>query len=193
MRNVILAMITTLNGRLDKPHEWVSSVSGELDIAFNQVYDTFDTMLIGNMTYAEMAGYWPTAENDESGPEINRRIAVKMNAYKKYVFTSAAEKQTLAWNNAEQVLAHSDDDIIQFITALKAQSGKDIYLAGGARMAQTLIRLGLVDEYRLHVYPVVSAGLTWSEALKDKRDLELSSSTVYDKSVVGLHYKPKTS
>lgn len=191
MRKVVLVMITTLNGRLDKPYEWVSTVSSEVDIEFNRAYDTFDTMLVGNTSYAEMAAYWPGAETDESVTEINRRIAGKLNRYKKYVFTSAAEKQPLAWHNAEQVLVHNDDDITRFIANLKAEHGKDIYLAGGARLAQTLARLGLIDEYRLFVYPVISAGITWHEQIADQHALELISTTTYDKSVVEMYYRPK--
>ncbi len=191
MRKVVLAMISTLNGRLDKPHEWVSSVSIEVDIEFNQAYSLFDTILIGNNTYAEMAGYWPGAETRDDMSDANKSLAVKMNAYNKFVFTGKSEKQTLAWNNAEQLCVQSDSDIIQFIANLKLQSGGDIHLAGGAILARTFARLGLIDEYRFYVYPVVSAGVTWHEQITDKLELERISSTPYDGGVVGLYYKAK--
>ncbi len=191
MRKVVLAMITTLNGRLDKPHEWVTSISGELDIEFNRFYGTFDTMLVGNRTYADMAAYWPSAETDPATSELNRQMATKLNSYQKYVFTRADEKQTLSWNKAEQIFAQSDDDIRQFVAALKSRAGSDIYLAGGAWLAQTFTRLGLIDEYRLFVYPIFSKGSSWFDQLQDNRNLELISTTTYDNTVVGLHYKPK--
>lgn len=193
MRKVVLQMMTTLNGRLDDPDAWVSGISDDLYAEINRVYTTFDTVLVGQTTYEEMVAYWPGAETEEGGSEITKSMARKMNTYKKYVFSKGHEKKTLAWNNAEQVLAHSDDDIIKFINELKAQPGGDIHLAGGARLAQTIIRLGLVDEYHFFVYPVVSAGAAWFDKIEDKRDMDLLSATAYENGIVGLYYKPKNS
>lgn len=192
MRKVVLQMITTLNGRLDRPDQWVTRTSDQLDSDFNQVCENFDTVLLGHKTYEEMAGYWPAAETDTSMSESNKSIGHKLNTYKKYVFSKGSEQKPLAWNNAELILAHSDTDITNFIHNLKAQPGKDIHLAGGAHLAQSLIGLGLVDEFHFFVYPVVSEGLSWFDRLKDKLDLELLSTTPYEHGIVGLNYQSKT-
>jgi dihydrofolate reductase len=65
-------------------------------------------------------------------------------------------------------------------------------LTGGAGLVHSFIRLGLVDEYRLFAYPVVSAGKTWYDAFSDKQNLKLIQSTVYSCGVVGLFYRPET-
>lgn len=119
-------------------------------------------------------------------------MARKMNSYKKYVFTGASERSALEWNNAEQVLAESDEDIVTFVTDLKQQPGDDIHLAGGARLAQTLVRLGLVDQYHLVVHPVVSAGSSWFDEIKWRRGMELLSATAYSNGVVGLYYQAES-
>jgi dihydrofolate reductase len=191
MRNVVLQMMTSLNGRLDEPDAWVPDISDDLYQEIDRVYDTFDTVLVGQTTYYEMAAYWPGAETEAGDSDITKSMARKMNAYKKFVFSSAREKQPLEWNNAEQVLAHCDADIITFINDLKAQPGGDIHLAGGAYLANSITRLGLVDEYRFFVFPVVSEGETWFEQIQDKCDMDLVSVTPYQDGVVGLHYKPK--
>jgi dihydrofolate reductase len=191
MRKVVLQMMTTLNGRLDDPDAWMGDVSDDLYAEIDRIYATFDTVLVGQTTYQEMFAYWPGAETEEGGSETNKSMARKMNAYKKFVFSNGREKKPLEWNNAEQVLAHSDEDIIQFIAGLKAQPGSDIHLSGGARLAQTFIRLGLVDEYHFFVYPVVSAGAAWFDQIENKRDLELVSATAYKNGVAGLYYQPK--
>lgn len=83
-----------------------------------------------------------------------------------------------------------DDDILGFVNELKAQSGGDIHLAGGAALARSLVRLGLVDQYRLFVYPVTSPGLEWFGAIDEQREMELVSATAFSNGVAGLHYTP---
>jgi dihydrofolate reductase len=192
MRKVVFQMMTTLNGRLDDPDAWVSGVSDDLYREINRVYETIDTILVGQQTYEDMISYWPSAGTGDGGSEINKSMAHKMNSYKKIVFSTGSKKKKLKWNNAEQVLMHNDEDISQFIHGLKAQPGDDILHAGGARFAQSLICLGLVDVYHFFIYPRVSAGATWFEQLQDKHSMEFLSATAYENGFVGLYYKTPT-
>ena len=191
MRNVVMGMMTTLNGRLDDPAAWVTGVPDDLYAELDRLYGTFDTILVGRTTYDEMFEYWPGAETDAGGSASSRSMARKMNSYKKYVFTGASETTALEWNNAEEVPAHGDEDVVAFVTDLKAQPGGDIHLSGGARLAQTLVRLGLVDQYHLVVHPVVSAGECWFDGIEEKRELSLQSAAAYSNGVVGLYYRPQ--
>lgn len=191
MRKVVLAMMTTLNGRLDDPFAWFVGLGDDLYTEIDRVYGTFDTVLVGRVTYEEMFAYWPGAETEAGGSKTNKSMARKMNSYKKFVFSSGEEKKALEWNNAERVVARNDDDIVKFINDLKAQPGGDIHLSGGARLAQSMLRLGLVDEYHFFVHPVVSAGAAWFDQIEARRDMELLSATAYDKGIVGLYYGPK--
>jgi len=61
-----MQMMTTLNGRLDHPEEWVPEIPGDLYAEIDRIYDSFDTVLVGRTTALEMAEYWPGAETDES-------------------------------------------------------------------------------------------------------------------------------
>lgn len=188
MRKVVLAMMTTLNGRLDDPGAWVTGVSEDQYQEIDQGYATFDTILVGRVTAAEMFEAWPPARDDESAGETHRAMAEKMHSYKKYVFTTDPDL-SLEWNNAEPVAVSSDDDIRSFVEGLKAQPGDDIHLSGGARLAQTLVRLGLVDEYRFFVYPVYSPGASWFDGLESQESLELVSSTSFENGVVAMYCK----
>ncbi len=189
MGKLVLGMMTTLNGRLDDPGAWVTGVPDDLFAELDRRYGTYDTILVGHTTYEEMVEFWPGAETDEEGSEISRSMARKMNSYQKYVFTRSSEQKSLAWNNAEQVSAHSDEDIVAFVNGLKSKPGGDIHLSGGAQLAQTLIRLGLVDDYHLLVHPVFSAGASWFEQIEGNREMELRSATPYSNGVVGLYYE----
>jgi dihydrofolate reductase len=184
-------MITTVNGRLDDPGVWVSSIGEGHYKEIDKQYAMFDTILVGQTTYEEMYEYWPKAETDPAESETTKSMARKMNSYKKYVISNGSEKQTLAWANAEQVLVQSDKELVDFVNSLKAQDGRDIHLSGGARLAQSVIRLGLVDEYHFFVYPTVSKGLSWFDQIEDKRDMELLSAQTYENGVVALYYKAK--
>ena len=186
MRNLVMQMMTTLNGRLDHPEAWVAEIPDDLYAELDRLYESYDTVLVGRTTAVEMAEYWPGAETDAAGSAISRSMARKMNAYQKYVFTTSSEP--LGWSNAELVSVEGDDALGAFVERLKGQSGGDIHLSGGARLARTLIRLGVVDRYHLFVHPVVSDGLSWFEEIGEQRELELASATAYSNGVVGLYY-----
>lgn len=203
MRKVVLAMMTTLNGRVDDPDAWMTGIGDDLYRDIDGRYAGFDTVLVGRATYEEMYAYWPGAETEDvpvgglrdaapaaaEGAEINKSMARKMNSYKKFVFSRAKAKEPLAWNNSELVLAHTDEDVVRFVRELKAQPGRDIHLAGGALLAQSFVRLGVVDECHLHVHPVVSRGATIFDSVEGKRAMELLSTTAYEGGVVSLRYK----
>ncbi|UYM04788.1 dihydrofolate reductase family protein [Solicola gregarius] len=181
-------MMTTLNGRLDDPDAWVTGVSDDHYWAIDRGYSTFDTILVGRRTYEEMAAFWPGAGDEPGASAPQQSMARRMSAYQKYVFSSA-DSRDLGWTNTEGVRVRNDDDIRAFATDLTAQPGGDIHLSGGATLAQTFVRLGLVDEYRFFVYPVVSKGMCWYDQVDGADGLELRSAATYDDGVAALTYK----
>ena len=189
MRRVVLAMMTTLNGRLDDPDAWLTGLSEDHYQEIDRGYATFDTILVGRVTAEEMYEYWPGAGDEEGASKSQQRMAEKMHLYKKYVFTTDPDLR-LEWHNAEPVVVTNDDDIRSFVAELKAQPGGDIHLSGGARLAQTIVRLGLVDEFRFFVFPVYSPGATWFGQLDRRLTLELTSSTAFENGAVALYCEP---
>lgn len=194
MRDVVLAMMTTLDGRLDDPNVWVTDIDDEQYVDIDRQYERFDTILIGSATYEEMHAYWPGALTDETGyagsnVETNQRMARKMNEYRKYVFSRRDDGPELTWANSERVVAPTDDEVIQFVNDLKGQPGRDIHLAGGATLAQHFVRLGLVDRFRFLVYPLVSRGARWFDRTEHLPPLTLNEVTRYDNGVVALDYR----
>lgn len=193
MRDVVMAMMTTLNGRLDDPNAWVTGVDDHQYVDIDRQYEGFDTIIIGSTTYAEMQSYWPGALTEETGyadsnAETNQRMARKMNDYRKCVFTRRDDGTELTWANSERVVVPTDDDVVRFVKDLKDQPGRDIHLSGGATLAQHFIRLGLVDRFRLLVYPVISDGAQWFDRTDHLPPLQLTEVTRYDNGVAALDY-----
>lgn len=158
MRRIVLQMMTTLNGRLDDPIAWVHAVSDDQYRDIDRLYAGYDTVLVGRITYEEMAAYWPGALTDPEGTDANRSMARRMRDIQKCVFSRTGGRQLTQWENTEQVVADENAELVRRLHDLKAGPGGDIHLAGGASFAQTVLGLGLVDEYRFFLYPAVSPG-----------------------------------
>jgi len=183
MRKIFAFIMTTLDGYYEGPDQefdfWV------LDEEFNRFaagqLDEADTLLFGRVTYEEMAVYWPTsaAEQDDPG------VAARMNALPKIVVS-----RTLAsadWANTRLIR----DDVGEQLSKLKRQPGKDIAILGSSELTMSLLKMGLVDEVRLMVSPVViGAGKSVFRTAGERISLKLLSSRSFDSGNVLLCYRP---
>ena len=99
--------------------------------------------MTGRHTFQALRGYWPQQSEDATG------ISEYLNSVRKYVVSSTMTDPQ--WQNSTVL----SGDPVQEIGTLKEQPGQDIVVTGSIRLCHTLITAGLVDEYRLFVYPVV--------------------------------------
>jgi dihydrofolate reductase len=107
--------------------------------------DEVDTLIFGRVTYEGMAAYWPT----QAGEDFDAGIAARMNAISKIVVSRTLDRA--GWANTRVVR----DDVAVQLTGLKRQPGKDIAIFGSSALTAELLTLGLVDELRLMVNPVI--------------------------------------
>ncbi len=104
----------------------------------------------------------------------------------KVVFTKTLDRSK--WDNT--VLAKGD--LVDEITQLKKQGGKDIIAYGGATFVSALIKQGLIDEFHLFINPTaIGKGMTIFKELDREQNLALVKSTSFDCGIVVLNYKPK--
>jgi dihydrofolate reductase len=132
-------------------------------------------LLLGRVTYEAMHAFWPTTEGE---------FADRLNQLPKYVVSSTLTD--LPWNAT--VLG---DDWPGVVARLREELDGDILVYGSRRLARALIGMGLVDELRLLVYPVVlGAGDRLFGETEDKIPLRLVESRPLEGGLVGMIYAP---
>jgi dihydrofolate reductase len=135
----------------------------------------------GRRLYEAMV-YWETADQDPSAGEAELEFARVWQALPKVVFSS-----TLSEVEGNTRLA--TEGIAEEVAKLKEQSGKDLAV-GGAGLAGAFTKLGLVDDYRLFIYPIVLGGGTpFFPPLDDRIGLELVETRTFPSQVVHLRYR----
>ena len=102
-----------------------------------------EALLIGRRTYEGFAAAWPSRTGE---------FADKMNGMPKYVASTTLKK--VEWNNSTVL----SGDVPAAVSGLKQELGGDILVAGSHTLVNTLKHHGLIDEYRLMVFPLVVGG-----------------------------------
>jgi dihydrofolate reductase len=103
-----------------------------------------DALLLGRVTYQGFAEAWPKVTDNEG-------YAQKMNPMRKYVVSTTLTDDEATWDNTEVIRG----DVAGEIARLKAEPGGDILVHGSCSLVHSLMEYGLVDEYRLMVFPIV--------------------------------------
>jgi dihydrofolate reductase len=183
MRSLIYSMGVSLDGFIAGPGgeiDW-SAPDEELHRFHNQQTREMGAHLCGRRLY-EVMTYWETADENPSAPEHELEFARIWKDMPKIVFSKTLEKVE---GNARLVR----DGAVEEVAKLKEQPGKDLAV-GGAGLAATFIELGLVDEYRLFVSPVVLGGGTrYFPALQERTQLELVETRTFGSRVVYVRYR----
>jgi dihydrofolate reductase len=164
-----------------------SAGSRKLMLRMGMSLDGFVAVPSGDGLTPVMEGGSGLAPED---PELTRTKvawlwARLMNTLPKVVFSKSLP--VVDWNNARLSRRPLQDEIPE----LKREPGTDMIVFGGARIAHSLIRDRLVDEYRLTVHPVaLGAGLSLMHGLPEPQRLELISSTAYADGCVAQVLRP---
>jgi len=174
----------TLDGVIDAAGDWFAPAGGD-DVDRSDMIDALsaqreaaDAFLVGRITFEQMRGYWPRQTDDDTG------ISAYLDAVAKYVVSSTLEDP--GWQRTTVLRGPLDDEI----RALKAAPGADIVVTGSMTLVRALIAAGLVDEYRLFVFPVVLGdGTRLFEGVPS--ELELVETRPFRSGVVLLRYRPR--
>ncbi len=179
MRKIIVSAFMTLDGVIEKPGElgWAFKFDRGPEgnaVKMDEISEA-GALLLGRTTYEGFAQAWPQQTGE---------FADKMNGMPKYVVSGTLKDPR--WENTTVIAL---DDVAE----LKRQPGDDILVNGSAKLVQALAERGLVDEYRLMVYPILLGGgqrLFGDDA--EEAALELvTAEPVGSDGVMMLTYRPR--
>ena len=181
MRKVIFAINITLDGCCDHTN---TIADEELLEYYTQLLREADLQVFGRKTYQLMVPYWPEVAKNPSETKASIEFARTFDSINRVVFSrslgSAEDK------NTRIVRTNLHDEILK----LKQEQGKSI-LVGGVSVPSQLIELGLVDEYRFVVQPIIAGEgrrLLEGVSLRERLQLKLVELKVFKSGCVALRY-----
>ena len=177
-RRIILDLAVTLDGFIEGKNGEIDWCIMDSEMGFINFLNQIDTILYGRKSYDLWGQFTPEIEQTDSEKECWELVHSK----EKYVFSRT---QTGTDNKAIFI----NDHILDEVNRLKNKPGKDIWLYGGASLITTFINLGLVDEFRLSVHPVVlGEGKPLFVDIKQRLNLKMVDTRTFSSGVVQLIY-----
>lgn len=180
-RRVILDLAVTLDGFIEGPNGEVDWCIMDPDMDFNKFLNQIDTILYGRKSYDIWGQYIP--KNEDS--DIDKEMWKLVHSKEKYVF-SRTQKET----DNRAILINGN--IVEEVNRLKKKPGRDIWLYGGSSLITTFINLGLVDELRLSVHPIIlGEGKPLFIDINKRINLQIVETKKFSSDVVQLIYRLK--
>jgi dihydrofolate reductase len=178
MRKIILDLAISLDGFIEGPNGEIDWCIMDEEMGFEHFLADIDTIFYGRVSYELWGHYQP----DTNVSLTERKIWDQVHSKKKYVFSRNPKPE-------DHGATYISSEVASRVREIKSQSGKNIWLYGGANLITTFIDLGLVDLYRLSVHPVVlGAGKPLFLNVRDKINLHLQEMKAYTSGVTLLSY-----
>jgi dihydrofolate reductase len=181
MRKVIFAINITVDGCCD--HTKIIPADDTFEYFIELMRDV-DLQVFGRKTYQLMVPYWPDVAKDQSATKADREFAKAFDSVNKLVFSRSLD--SVEDRNTRIVQTNLHDEIVK----LKQEPGRNI-LVGGVDVSSQLMELGLVDEYRFVVSPVIvgeGRRLLEGVSLPERLQLKLVESKIFRSGCVALRY-----
>ncbi len=175
MRKIVAAEYLTLDGVMEEPAWTAPYWSDELGKLQHDLLFASDALLLGRVTYEGFAKAWPDMK-DEAG------FAERMNSLPKHVASTTLKE--LEWN-----ASLIEGNVVEAVKTLKQQKGENLLIYGSATLVQTLMQHGLIDEYRLMIYPLSLGAGKRLFAEGSEAKLKLVDTQTTDEGVVILTYQ----
>ena len=145
MSRIVVTEFVSLDGVMEEPKWTFDFERGEEGDRFKyEELFAAESLLLGRVTYQGFAAAWPSMGQDDFGQ--------RMNNIHKYVVSSTLADSEATWGPTTVL---NGGDVAAQVAALKKQPGGDLLVEGSAQLVHTLTQHGLVDEYRLMVFPVI--------------------------------------
>lgn len=187
MRKIVVFNLITLDGFFageDGNIDW-HNVDDEFNkFAIEQTAE-FGGIIFGKTTYKMFEEYWPGELTNPNTSEDDRKIAQMIDDVWKFVYSKSLKEVT--WKNTN--LLHKIDP--EEVRKWKEYDGKDLAIFGSGEIVQQFTNLGLIDEYRLMVNPVIlGKGKPLFANVNEMHKLKLTNSREFKNGNVLLTYQP---
>lgn len=173
MKKIILYIAASLDGRIAEPDggiEWLSGfpITEEMNYGYTEFMASIDTIVMGGRSWQELSNM------DAMGAYANKVIYVVSHHN---------------WGEKEN-LTFVTENVIERITALRNEPGKDIWLFGGGELVSMLLAADLVDEMQIAYIPVIlGQGIPLFPKQPKESKWELTGSVTYDSGVLAVKYQ----
>ena len=181
MRNLIFGINTTLDGCVDHTKQIADEETHEY---WTHLMRDADLLVYGRKTYQLMVPFWPEVARNQSMDKASNEFALAFDSINKIVFSRSLD--SVEDRNTRIVRTDLHDEIL----GLKQEHGKNI-LVGGVDIPSQLMELGLIDEYRFVIGPVVAGEgtrLLEGVSLPERLQLRLVESKIFKSGCVALRY-----
>lgn len=176
---MILNLAVSLDGFIEGPNGEIDWCIMEEDMGFAAFMESIDTLFYGRVSYDAWGNYQPEA----GASEAEKKMWQAIHAKNKFVFSHEDREEDKA--------TFISTDIAAKVNAIRQQTGKDIWLYGGAKLIKTFIHAGMIDCYRISVHPVVlGSGKPLFEEMEQRLNLRLTGTRAFKSGVVELSYEP---
>lgn len=171
-RKVILYIAASLDGYIAKPNDDLSFLSivqkDDEDYGYSVFINSVDTVILGRKTYN-----W-----------VMKQVPVFPHADKNTFIITRNAKPSIGKVN------FYSGSLKELISKLKSESGKNIFIDGGAEIVHELLKENLIDEFIISIIPVfVGSGIKLFKDGRPEQTLELVSVKKFEKGLAQLHYK----
>lgn len=186
MRKVVLFAHISLDGFAGDKNGGLGFLSydQELQQYADEVVKTVGVPLYGKTTYHLMEGYWPAVLDNPDADKHSLEHARWVQDIPKVVFSTTLNDAS--WNNTTLV----KDNVLETVNKLKQEPGKDLVIFGSPGLAKSFMKLGLIDEYKLTLHPVIMGnGISLFDGAIAKSSLKLLESKTLKSGVATLHYE----
>lgn len=184
-RKLVLFMHLSLDGFAADPNHGLDFLTydEELQQWADALVKTVGSPVYGRTTYELMKGYWPFLLTKPGAPKRELEHAQWVENAPKIVFSRTLTEAT--WNNTRLI----KDNIPEEVKKLKQQPGKDLVIFGSPGLASSFMSMGLIDEYKLTVHPIILGdGISLFSNNTAKSALKLLDSKTLKSGVLTLHY-----
>ena len=184
MGKLVLLEHISLDGFAAGPNkeiDWIK-YDKELEDYVTELRSNTDATLYGRVTFQIMEEYWPKILKNPGSPANQMKYARWVTEKLKIVVSKTLS--AVEWNNTMLI----KDNIFEAITDLKEKLQGDILLIGSPTLVKSFMKLGLIDEYRIDINPILlGSGIKLFDG-NNKVNLRLLESTQFNSGVVAFHY-----